>query len=280
MVSNKTIPTRERTRVQKLPKSPRRREPARWMPGAASPLLVEASDATVPALLRLLDAHESGLPASEIEPRLAKFGRNEVAAENPPAWCRMLLRNLRNPFVVVLMLLGAVSRTTGDLRAGIVVGVMVVVSVLMRFVSEYRSTLAAEALRTMVRTTATVIRQVVRAEPDGTMRLHPAPSGEGGGAGREHAPPVPPDAADPPVDPEPALRLLAAHDPVGPDGRGVPGATPTVGPERHRALHALHGAQCRPSSTSSRSSCCGSSSTRARPRSSPCFSRVGSSRAC
>jgi Mg2+-importing ATPase len=173
MVSNKTIPTGERTRVQKSSKSPRRREPARWMPGAASPLLLEASDATVPALLRLLDAHESGLPASEVEPRLAKFGRNEVATENPPAWYRMLLRNLRNPFVVVLMLLGAVSLTTGDLRAGVVVGVMVVVSVLMRFVSEYRSTLAAEALRTMVRTTATVIRQVVRAEPDGTMRLHP-----------------------------------------------------------------------------------------------------------
>ena len=173
MVSNETIPTGERTRVQKSSRSRRRREPARWMPGTASPLLLEASDATVPALLRLLDAHESGLPASDVEPRLAKFGRNEVATEKPPAWYRMLLRNLRNPFVVVLMLLGAVSLTTGDLRAGIVVGAMVVVSVLMRFVSEYRSTLAAEALRTMVRTTATVIRQVVRAEPDGTMRLHP-----------------------------------------------------------------------------------------------------------
>ncbi len=172
MVSNKTIPTRERTRVQKSPKSPRRREPARWMPGAASPLLLEVSDATVPAVLRLLEAHESGLPASDVEPRLARFGRNEVAAEKPPAWYRMLLRNLRNPFVVVLMLLGAVSLTTGDLRAGIVVGVMVVVSVLMRFVSEYRSTRAAEALRTMVRTTATVIRQVARAESDGTMRFH------------------------------------------------------------------------------------------------------------
>src|ERR1019366_9619853 len=51
------------------------------------------------------------------------------------------------------------SYATGDPRGTAVVSVMVLVSVVMRFLQEFRSSRAAEALRAMVRTTATVTRR-------------------------------------------------------------------------------------------------------------------------
>jgi len=139
----------------------------------AAPLLIEVSGADNLAALAVLGTDENGLPESEVEERLAKFGKNLVATERPPTWYALLLRNLRNPFIVVLLMLGLASLLTHDIRTTVVVGVMVVVSVLMRFLSEYRSNRAAEALRTMVRTTATVIRQYPAERPDGSRELQP-----------------------------------------------------------------------------------------------------------
>src|ERR1700682_2194912 len=79
-----------------------------------------------------------------------------------PASPMVLLGNFRNPFILVLFVLGSVSYATGDLRGTAVVSVMVAVSVVMRFFQEFRSSRAAEALRAMVRTTATVTRRYPR----------------------------------------------------------------------------------------------------------------------
>ena len=49
------------------------------------------------------------------------------------------MNNLKNPFIGVLVLLGAVSYATDDLKGTVVVSVMVLVSVVMRFLQEYRS---------------------------------------------------------------------------------------------------------------------------------------------
>jgi Mg2+-importing ATPase len=83
----------------------------------------------------------------------------------------MLIRNFTNPFVVVLLILGTVSYLTGDRKAVIVVTVMVTVSVILRFIQEYRSSRAAEKLEAMVRTTATVRRQHEEEEASGVIRL-------------------------------------------------------------------------------------------------------------
>jgi Mg2+-importing ATPase len=79
----------------------------------------------------------------------------------------MLLANFRNPFILVLVLLGFVSYLTDDMKAVVVVSVMIAVSVLMRFLQEFRSSKAAEKLRAMVRTTATVLRRSDKEDPDG-----------------------------------------------------------------------------------------------------------------
>ena len=125
----------------------------------ASSALLDASKGPVQSVFEALGTAPEGLTEPEVQERLQTYGRNTVAHERATAWPRMLLNNFRNPFILVLFVLGSVSYATGDLKGTAVVSVMVVVSVVMRFLQEFRSSRAAEALRAMVRTTATVTRR-------------------------------------------------------------------------------------------------------------------------
>ena len=128
---------------------------------AAHELLLTASAARADDVLASLDSSTAGLDETRLTARRREFGPNEVARERLPAWYSLLLGNFTNPFILVLIGLGAVSYVTGDMEGTTVVGVMVIVSVLMRFLQEYRSSRAAASLRAMVTTTATVTRQVI-----------------------------------------------------------------------------------------------------------------------
>jgi Mg2+-importing ATPase len=114
--------------------------------------------------------HLDGLTVAEATERLAKDGPNEVAHDKRPHAFVQFLLAFRNPFIAVLMTLAAISAVTDivlPLRAGeeadytgvTIILTMVVLSVLLRFWQEYRSGKAAEALKAMVRTTATVLRR-------------------------------------------------------------------------------------------------------------------------
>jgi Mg2+-importing ATPase len=102
---------------------------------------------------------DRGLLQSEAEARLETAGPNEVARDRPPAWYWQLLACFNNPFIGVLVLLAVVSLATDDLKGVIVLSTMVALSVLLRFWQEFRSSQAAERLKAMVRTTATVLRR-------------------------------------------------------------------------------------------------------------------------
>ena len=127
-----------------------------------SSALLDASKGLVGSVFEALGSVPEGLTEPEVQERLETYGRNTVAHERATAWPRMLLNNFRNPFILVLFVLGSVSYATGDLKGPAVVSVMVIVSVVMRLFQEFRSSRAAEALRAMVRTTATVIRRYPR----------------------------------------------------------------------------------------------------------------------
>jgi len=114
--------------------------------------------------LPLVQARLAGLTEEEVSDRRAIHGSNAVARERSTPWPMLLLHNLKNPFIGVLALLGAVSYATDDLKGAAVVSAMVIVSVVMRFLQEYRSSKAADTLRSMVLTTATVSRDGLRCE--------------------------------------------------------------------------------------------------------------------
>ncbi|MGZ3748146.1 MAG: P-type ATPase, partial [Pseudobdellovibrionaceae bacterium] len=122
-------------------------------------LLLRVADVENDMALKALHSFPQGLTAEKVEERLKEFGRNVVAHEKAIPAAVMLLSNFKNPFILVLLVLGVVSYLTDDIKGALVVSVMVIVSVIMRFVQEYRSSKAADALKAMVKTTATVTRQ-------------------------------------------------------------------------------------------------------------------------
>ena len=124
----------------------------------ADDLLLAARDGPA-AAIALLHSHEDGLTAREAATRLARGGPNEVEHEKPPTWWLRLWHCYRNPFNLLLTILALVSYASADAKATIVIGAMVGLSTLIRFVQEGRSHRAAESLKAMVSNTGTVIRR-------------------------------------------------------------------------------------------------------------------------
>lgn len=123
---------------------------------------------SVQGSLDALRAHREGLQESEVAARFAVEGPNEVAHDKPAPALLQLLRAFRNPFVMVLLGLATVSYFTDvhfaepedrDWIGIVIMLTMVGISGLLRFIQEYRSGRAAERLKSMVRSTATVLRR-------------------------------------------------------------------------------------------------------------------------
>jgi Mg2+-importing ATPase len=124
-----------------------------------SPRLKEIAVLDPQAAIVALNSDIAGLSAAEAERRLAEHGPNAVAREHHASALEQLAGQLWTPLNVMLLGLALVSYLLGDPRAAIVIAVMVVLSVGLSFLQEYRSSRAAEALRAIVKTTAAVRRR-------------------------------------------------------------------------------------------------------------------------
>src|ERR1051326_3872528 len=123
-----------------------------------SPAVLDAARKDGEELLRDLRTAADGLKQAEAETRARTAGPDEVAQEKAQGWPVRLLRILRNPLVILLATLSAVSFATGDARAGTVMAMMVVLSAGLRFLQEARADAAAAKLKAMTHVTATVVR--------------------------------------------------------------------------------------------------------------------------
>jgi Mg2+-importing ATPase len=130
--------------------------------------LKQIAAATKQEILTILNTQETGLSSEEKQEREQEFGLNEVSHEKAPAWYIQLFDAFLNPFIGVLIIIAAISVITDiitaapgerDYKTVTVVGVMVLLSSFLRFWQEFRSNKAAEQLKSMVRTTATVLRR-------------------------------------------------------------------------------------------------------------------------
>ncbi len=136
--------------------------------------LLAVSHLTADKAVDSLGTSLHGLSTAEAEARLIQYGTNEVAHAQVKSAARRLAELFFTPLSVLLLALSFINYETGELRGAAVIAVMVVLSALLSFVQERRSNKAAEGLRAMVSTTATVIRQGDRDDgPDG-----PTPSSE------------------------------------------------------------------------------------------------------
>jgi P-type Mg2+ transporter len=126
-------------------------------------LLVNAR-ADTDTVLKELRSQLAGLSAAEAAVRLKQSGPNEIAREKRQSAPMRLLANVKNPLVLLLTALGVLSYLTGDVRATVVIFVMVVLGVVLRFFQEMRADHAAEKLQAMVNVTAAVVRNGQEAE--------------------------------------------------------------------------------------------------------------------
>jgi Mg2+-importing ATPase len=123
-----------------------------------SPAVLDAARKDSEQLLRDLRTSLNGLTQSDAEERARSTGPNEIAQERKQGWIVRILKIIRNPLVILLSSLSAISFFTGDARAGSVMVGMVALSVGLRFWQEARADSAAEKLKAMIHVTATVIR--------------------------------------------------------------------------------------------------------------------------
>ncbi|WP_171474115.1 magnesium-translocating P-type ATPase [Frigoriglobus tundricola] len=156
---------------------PAARRPTTEARGSIAPVLRGTATRAVPDVLTALNSTPDGISRAEAEVRREQEGPNEIASEKSPHWSVQLLRAFNVPFNYLLMVLALVAIVTDDDRAAVVISVMVGLSGTLRFWQEFRSNRAAEKLRAMVRTTATVCRPFLA--PNTEPGAPPAPTSDG-----------------------------------------------------------------------------------------------------
>jgi Mg2+-importing ATPase len=112
------------------------------------------------AALEALESGTGGLSSDEARRRLEEFGPNALHTHTVRAWA-VLVRQLRNPLLLLLLAAAAVSGLTGDATDAVIIGVIVSLSVGLGFVNEFRSEQAVAALHAQIRHTALVVRSGV-----------------------------------------------------------------------------------------------------------------------
>ncbi|CAG8514484.1 8319_t:CDS:2, partial [Scutellospora calospora] len=98
------------------------------------------------------------LSAEVAEQRLTTYGKNVIAAYQPLRWYVVLYNSAVHPFNVILIGLAIFSGATQDFTTMTILLFMVVLSVGIRFIQEYKSEVAAQALKNMVSNRTSVIR--------------------------------------------------------------------------------------------------------------------------
>ncbi|MEU8952990.1 magnesium-translocating P-type ATPase [Streptomyces sp. NPDC048518] len=122
--------------------------------------LAEFSARPARDVLRDLGTSTRGLRQDQVLERVERYGENTVERERAPHWTVQLATSFRNPFIGVLVVLAAVMYWQDPADPGVcILGSMVLISALLRFWQEFRSTRSAEALRALVTTSCAVRRR-------------------------------------------------------------------------------------------------------------------------
>jgi len=116
-------------------------------------------------ILKKYSVHENGLSAEEVDIKLRNLGPNEIKNSKSKKWYNYFLESLFSPFnsillgIVIILIYTDIYLPEKPSYANIIViAVLVTASTLLDFFEEYRSNKAAEKLKELVATTATVIR--------------------------------------------------------------------------------------------------------------------------
>lgn len=99
-----------------------------------------------------------GLSSQEAAAAFTRVGRNELTAQARVSMAQVLLRQFTGLLVVILMVAAGIAYALGEVIDTIAIVMVVVLNGLLGFVQEWRAENALEALKSMLATTATVVR--------------------------------------------------------------------------------------------------------------------------
>jgi P-type Mg2+ transporter len=131
---------------------------------AVSPILIESASMDAARIFERFATRSEGLTADEVKTRLVEHGPNVLAKDQRPSLAKILWRAVLNPLVVLLAILASVSFMTGDVRAGGMMCLMLILGVGLKLIQEAKADSAAAKLKAMISVTATVIRDGVSGE--------------------------------------------------------------------------------------------------------------------
>lgn len=109
--------------------------------------------------LFLMKSREEGLNASEVETLREEWGSNDLGQKKKHGFVMEILMRCKNPLVIQLLVIAAISLATGDIASATIVGAMVVISVGLSYYQENKSGKAVEKLNALVQTNCHVIRE-------------------------------------------------------------------------------------------------------------------------
>lgn len=105
-----------------------------------------------------LATNAKGLSSMEARSRLLKYGSNLIHGHRRQSLFLQFLSRFKNPLVILLLVASAISALTGEITNFLIISVMVLFSVTLDFVQEYRAGKAADCLRLSVEVHATLMR--------------------------------------------------------------------------------------------------------------------------
>jgi len=111
-----------------------------------------------------LGSRAEGLNEREATNRLKIYGSNDIAEEKKTNHFLKLLSILKDPLNLLLTTLAVVSLLVGDTKAFGIIITMVLLSVVLNFYQETKAAIAADKLKEIIHTRATVIRNKAKTE--------------------------------------------------------------------------------------------------------------------
>lgn len=115
-------------------------------------------NSSVEALQAQLETSQAGLSQQEAQARVARFGPNTLRHRNVQPLLLQYLSYFKNPLIMILLAASAVSALAGEITGFIIIWLIVLMSVTLDFVQEYRAGNAAEKLKNSVAVRARVLR--------------------------------------------------------------------------------------------------------------------------
>ena len=109
-------------------------------------------------VIQYLQTRFEGLTDREANERLRVYGFNKIKAEKGISRAAIFAKQMKEPLIIILLVATTISAFVGDLVDAIIIVAIVILSIIVGFIQEFKSEKAIEALKKMTAATCRVIR--------------------------------------------------------------------------------------------------------------------------